>query len=175
MLQEIQSDWAQRARRAASTGESNEDDELPPPFIKEWHALAMKLVLLHAAHRHMDAVAWTRGAHQVSRYKRLGAAGLTQLYDRTLPRGVNRMLKPFGGVCETMAVFVPTNFRLVQTESGYAVYSSEDELLGTAATMQEARRFVPDQGHEWLYDVHGVRLTDTLRNAILSRGFPAWG
>ena len=115
------------------------------------------------------------GRHQVSRYEGLGAAGLTQLYDRTLPREVNRMLKPFGGVCETMGVFVPTNFSIVQTESGYGVYSPEDELLGTAETMQEARRFVPDQGHEWLYDVHAVRLPDRVRNAILSSGFSAWG
>lgn len=35
MLHEVQSDWAQRARRAISTGEMNEDDEVPPPFMKE--------------------------------------------------------------------------------------------------------------------------------------------
>jgi hypothetical protein len=34
---------------------------------------------------------------------------------------------------------------------------------------------VPDGAHELLYEVHGVRLTDTMRKAILSTGFPAWG
>jgi hypothetical protein len=175
MLQEVQSDWAQRARRAASTGEAKVDDEVPPPFMKEWPALTMKLIFLHAAHQRLNAVAWTRGAHQVFRYEGLGAAGLTELYDRTLPREVNRMMKPFGGMCETLGVFVPTNFSIRQTEGGYEVYSPEDELLGTALTLDDARQFVPDQGHELLYEVHGVRLPESMREAILSSGFPAWG
>ena len=175
MLQEVQSDWAQRARRAASAGEWDEDDEVPPPFMKEWPALTMKLIFLHAAHQRLDAVAWTRGAHQVFRYKGLGAAGLTELYDRTLPREVNRMMKPLGGICEQLGVFVPTNFSIMRTESGYEVYSPEDELLGTAPTLEDARQFVPDQGHELLYEVHGVRLPESMREAILQTGFPAWG
>ena len=127
------------------------------PFMKEWPALAMKLVLLHAAHQGLDAVAWTRGAHQVFRYKGLGATGLNELYDRTLPREVNRMMKPFGGACETLEVFVPTNYRIRQSENGYEVYTPENELLGTAPTLEDARQFVPDRGHELLVEVHGVR------------------
>ena len=175
MLQEVQSDWAQRARRATSTGTMKSADEVPPPFMKEWSALVMKLVLLHAAHQGLDAVAWTRGTHQVYRWKGLGAAGLTELYDRTLPRDVNRIMKPFGGACETLGVFVPTNFRIKQTENGYEVYSPENELLGIAPTLEDAREFVPDEGHELLYDVHGVRLPVSMRKAILDIGFPAWG
>jgi hypothetical protein len=175
MLQEVQSDWAQRARRAASTGQQQASDEVEPPFKKEWLALAMKLVFLHAAQNRLDAVAWTRGEHQVFRYKGLGAAGLTELYDRTLPREVNRMMKPLGGICETLGVFVPTNFSIKRTESGYEVYSPGDELLGTAPTLEDARQFVPDQGHELLYEVHGVRLPESMRQAILDSGYPAWG
>ena len=175
MLQEVQSDWAQRARRAASTGETDEDDESPPPFMKEWSALTMKLIFLHAAHQRLEAVAWTRGAHQIVRYNGLGAAGLTELYDRTLPREVNRMMKPFGRVCETLGVYVPTNFSIMQTEAGYEVLSPEGELLGNALTLTDARKFVPDQGHELLYEVHGVRLSDQVRREILDRGFSAWG
>lgn len=137
--------------------------------------MTMKLILLHAAHQGLDAVAWTRGTHQVTRYKGLGAAGLNELYDRILPREVNRMLKPFGAEVETLGVFVSTNFEIKQTEYGYKVYSSEDWLLGTAATLEEAREFVPDQGHELLYEVHGVNLPVVMREAILKSGFPAWG
>lgn len=175
MLQEVQSDWAQRARRAVSSGHMKVSDELPPPFMKEWPALAMKLVLLHAAHNGLDAVAWTRGAHQAFRYKNLGATGLNELYDRTLPREVNRMMKPFGVICEMLGVFVPTNFSIRQTENGYEVYSPTTELLGTASTLEDARQFVPDDGHELLYEVHGVRLPAAVRQAILGSGFPAWG
>jgi hypothetical protein len=175
MLQEVQSDWAQSARLAISKGDMESDDSERPPFMKEWPALAMKLVLLHAVHQGLDAVAWTRGAHQVFRYKGLGAAGLNELYDRTLPREVNRMMKPFGAACEKLGVFVPKNFSIKETENGYEVYSPEDELLGTALTLEDARQFVPDQGHELLYEVHGVRLPVAMRTAILASGFPAWG
>ena len=152
-----------------------EFDEERPPFLKEWPALTMKLVLLHASHQGVDAVAWTRGAHQVTRYKGLGATGLYELYDRTLPREVNRMMKSFGVESETLGVFVPTNFEIQQTEYGYEVYSPEYELLGTAPTLEEAREFVPDQGHESLFDVHGIRFSAEIRRALLANGFPAWG
>ena len=175
LLHEVQSDWAQSARRAIACGEMDPDDDGCPPFLKEWPALAMKLVLLHAAHQGLDAVAWTRGAHQVFRYEGLGAMGLNELYDRTLPREVNRIMKPFGCACETLGVFVPTNFRIKQTENGYEVVLPEGELLGAAPTLEAARQFVPDQGHELLYDVHGVRLSDAVCKALLEQGLSAWG
>lgn len=175
LLQEVQSDWAQNARRAIGAGTLQPRDEDYPPFLKEWPALAMKLVLLHAAHRGLDAIAWTRGAHQVFRYKGLGATGLNELYDRTLPREVNRMIKTCGGLCEMLEVFVPTNFSIRQSEDGYDVYTAENTFLGTARTLEDARHFVPDGAHELLYEVHGVRLPQAIRKAILDTGFPAWG
>jgi hypothetical protein len=175
LLQEVQSDWAQRARKATSTGKRKEDDEVPPPFLKEWPALTMKLVLLHAAHQGLDAVAWTSGTQQVHRWNGLGAAGLMELYDRTLPREVNRMMKNFGCACEKLGVCVPTNFSIKESENGYEVYTPEGELLGTSPTFEDARQFVPDRGHELQYDVHGVRLPLAMRKAILDSGFPAWG
>lgn len=175
LLQEVQSDWAQSARRAIACGDMEPGDDGCPPFLKEWPALAMKLVLLHAVHQGLDAVAWTRGAHQVFRYQGLGATGLNELYDRTLPREVNRMMKPFGSACETLGVFVPTNFSIQQTENGYEVFSPEGECLGAAPTLDDARQFVPDLGHELLYEVHGVHLPDAVRQALLENGFPAWG
>ncbi|MBL0252719.1 MAG: hypothetical protein IPQ12_09135 [Polaromonas sp.] len=176
MLQELQSDWAQRTRRAAVNGTRHRPDETPPPFMKEWQSLVMKLVLLHAANEGLDAVAWTRGAHQAFRYKNISHANLNELYDRTLPREVNRLLKPYGASCETLGVYVPANFAITQTEHGYEVFSKEDnELLGTAPSLAAASEFVPDGGHEILYQVHGVKLTSVVRAAILSNGFAAWG
>lgn len=175
LLQEVQSDWAQDARRQIASGDMNPHGNGCPPFLKEWPALAMKLVLLHAAHEGLDAVAWTRGAHQAFRYKGLGATGLTELYDRTMPREVNRMIKPFGGVCEMLGVYVPTNFRIRQSEDGYNVYTADNKLLGIAPTLEDARQLVPEGAHELLYEVHGVRLPAAVRKAILEAGFPAWG
>lgn len=175
LIQEVQSDWARNLRLTIDTLMPDDNHSLIPPFWKEWSALAMKLVVLHAAHQGHDAVAWTRGAHQAFRYKGLGAKGLAQLYDQILPKEVNRMFKPYGGVCEELGVFVPANFSIKQTEDGYQVYTAENALLGTAPTLEDARQFVPDQGHELLYEVHGVRLSAETRRAILTTGFPAWG
>jgi hypothetical protein len=84
-------------------------------------------------------------------------------------------MKPFGSACETLGVFVPTNFSIQQTENGYEVSSPDGEFLGAAPTLEESRQFVPDLGHELLYDVHGVRLSDAVRKALLKNGLPAWG
>lgn len=175
LIQEIQSDWAKDMRDAIGMLEADEEHEQFPPFWREWSALAMKLVLLHAAHQGLDAVAWTRGELQAFRYKGLGATGLAQLYDQVLPREVNRLVKPFGCHCEDLGVFVPANFSIKQSEYGYDVYTAENSLLGTASTLEDARQFVPDGAHELLYEVHGIRLSAETRRALLSSGFPAWG
>lgn len=174
-MQEVQSDWAQNARRAIRDGDAALEDVESPPFLKDWPALVIKLMTLHAAHLGLDAVAWTKGRHQAKRYKGLGAAGLEELYDKTLPRLANKILKPFGLACEPLGVFVPTNFTIERSELGYHVYSSENELLATAHTLEDAREFVPDGGHEYLHEVHGFRLSTARRKAILETGFPAWG
>ena len=48
------------------------------------------------------------------------------------------MVKTFDGPCEMMEVILPTNFRIRQSESRYEVYSAENELLGTAPTLEDA-------------------------------------
>lgn len=175
MLHEVQSDWMQDARRIIrDVGKENSiADE--SPFVNEWPALALKLMLLHAAHLGVDALGWTRGAHQAYRYRGLGREGLLELYDRTLPREAKRMLKPFGLACETVEVYVPDNFKIRRVEGGFEVRTAKGKLLGVAPSFQEARALLPDGAHERLYAVHGVRLSEATRAAILEKGFSAWG
>ena len=175
MLHEVQSDWMQNARRDFQDRGKGEDVFDEAPFINEWPALTLKLMLLHAAHLGVDAIAWTRGAHQVSRYHGLGKEGLKELYDRTLPREAKRMLKPFGVISEALEVYVPDNFKIRRLESGFEVRDSEDEIMGIAASFEEARALLPDGAHEQLYVVHGVRLSPATRVAILEKGFTVWG
>ena len=56
MLHEVQSDWMQDARRIIrDVGKENRiADE--SPFVNEWPALTLKLMLLHAAHLGVDAL-----------------------------------------------------------------------------------------------------------------------
>ncbi|MES1976715.1 MAG: hypothetical protein V4451_01680 [Pseudomonadota bacterium] len=178
LVHEVQSDWAKSTRDAIDMLEADPEHEQFPPFWREWASLTMKLVLLHAASQGVDAMAWTKGIHQVRRYEGLGSRGLTQLYDQILPREVNRLVKPLGISCEELGVFVPENFSIKRSEAGYEVRTEGQALttlLGTAPTLEDAMRFVPNGGHELLYDVHGVRLSAVTRHAILAAGFPVWG
>lgn len=175
LLQEVQSDWAQQARREFQRSDGGRQRIAAPPFLAEWPALVLKLVLLHAAHGGMDAVAWTRGAHQVHRYNGLGEDGLRELYDRTLPREANRMLTPFRIGSGSVEVYVPENFGIRRIEEGYEVRTAGGRRLGVAPTMVEARDLLPDGAHEWLWSVHGVRLDEAMRQSIRQRGFMAWG
>ena len=109
------------------------------------------------------------------RYRGLGAEGLKELYDHTLPREVKRMLKPFGLACETVEVYVPENFKIRRIEGGFEVRTPQDMVLAVTATFREARDLLPDGAHERLYAVHGVRLSKATRAAILEKGFSAWG
>ena len=175
MLHEVQSDWMQDARRMIQAFGKDVYFDDQSPFLHEWPALTLKLMLLHAAHLGVDALGWTRGAHQAQRYRGLGAQGLKELYDRTLPREASRILKPFGVVCEAVEVFVPDNFMIRRLERGYEVRTAEGSSLGIAASFNDARALLPDGAHERLHAVHGVRLSKAARAEILGKGFSAWG
>jgi len=174
MLREVQSDCMQSARRHAR--ENGEDEALTePPFLRDWPALTMKLMILHAAHLGVSALAWTRGLHQVARYKGLGSEGLKQLYDRTLPQEVNRMFKPFGLECEMVEIYVPTNFCIRPVDGTYHVSDKDGRELGIYDSFEAAQAMIPDGAHELLYEMHGVRLGKADCAAILEKGFAAWG
>jgi hypothetical protein len=175
MLHEVQSDWMQEMRRLNQESENYGSGEDLSPFLNEWPALTLKLMLLHAAHLRVDALGWARGADQADRYRGHGEQGLRELYDRTLPREGNRMLKPFGLTCETVEIFVPKNFAIRRVEGRYQVRNVQGEVVGDATTFQEARALMPDGAEETLHPVHGVRLPAAARAAILERGFFAWG
>lgn len=174
-LQEVQSDWAQQARRQLQ-GVEEFDREIPtPPWLQEWPALALKLMLLHAAERGCDALAWTTGEEQVARYGGLGEEGLRELYDRTLPKEADRILRPYGIKTEMIDIFVPVNFSIEPSDTGYRVFDNDGHLLGTATTWRQAQSLIPDGAHELLATMHGVRFRELQRQAISPRGFPAWG
>ena len=175
-LQEIQSDWAQQARREAQRVSEADQRSVPaPPWRQEWPALALKLMLLHACERNCDALAWTTGQAQVDRYDGLGEQGLRELYDRTLPKEANKLLRPFGITCENIDIYLPVNFSIEPTDEGYAVLDYDGEVIGRADTWRQAQQLIPCGGHEQLGEMHGLSLDKSIRQAILAQGFCAWG
>ena len=175
VLQEVQSDWAQKARRALKSGKVSEGSIPTPPWLQEWPALALKLMLLHAAQRGATALAWTPGKVQVERYCGLGETGLRELYDHTLPAEANRLLRPYGKKCEAVEVFEPANFYIEPADIGYEVFDDEQQPVGTAATWDEAQALLPDGAHEVLRPMHGVQLDAELRDRLLELPLYAWG
>ncbi len=175
VLQEVQSDWAQKARRALKPKATSAERIPVPPWLQEWPALALKLMLLHAMQRGATALAWTPGKVQVERYRGLGEAGLLELYDRTLPAEANRLLRPYGRKCATIEVFQPANFYIEPAEIGYEVFDDERLHVGKAASWEEAQALLPDGAREVLKPMHGVRLDADLRHKLLDTGFYAWG
>jgi hypothetical protein len=175
-LQEIQSDWAQQARREAQrVSEANQRDVPVPHWRQEWPALALKLMLIHACERNCDALAWTTGQAQVDRYAGLGEPGLRELYDRTLPKEANKLLRPFGITCGNIEIYWPVNFYIEPIDEGYAVLDYEGEVIGQADTWRQAQQLIPCGGQEQLSDMHGLFLDKSARQAILTEGFSAWG
>jgi len=175
VLQEVQSDWAQKARRALKPEAASAGSIPVPPWLQEWPALALKLMLLHASQRGANALAWTPGKVQVERYRGLGEAGLRELYDRTLPTEANRLLRPYGRKCENIEVFQPANFYIEPADIGYEVFDDERQLVGKAATWEDAQALLPDGAHEVLKDMHGVHLDAEMRHRLLEMPFYAWG
>lgn len=175
VLHEVQSDWAQQARRALKADNSASDPTPIPPWLQEWPALALKLMLLHAAQQGAVALAWTQGDVQIKRYDGLGAAGLLELYDRTLPAEAARILRPYGKQCETIDIFMPVNFLIEPADIGYEVFNEDGDLLGTATNWTDAQKLLPDGAHESLMPMRGIRLDEALREALLANGLYAWG
>lgn len=88
-IEELQSDWQQAvARYGHSSG-------IPPaPFRKEWASLALKLMLIHAAKRDLDGIAWTDSqVHQLRYDREMGP--LQQLYDHEVPQLLTRIARPW--------------------------------------------------------------------------------
>jgi hypothetical protein len=174
LLQEVQSDWMQEMRRELTDQTEPELEALAAPWMRDWSALALKLMCLHAAHTGCDALAWLRGKHQVDRYEGRGRDGLENLYDRELPRLADRMIKPFGLARGEIDIFVPRNFSIRAVEDCYEVLDIEGQVIGTAGTFQQARRLVPDGAHEELHSVHAIRLSAVDRGRVLECGMFAW-
>ncbi len=57
---------------------------------------------------------------------------------------------------------------------GYELFDEARCLLGAAATLIDAQALLPDGAHEVLKTMHGIKLDEVLRQAILTNGFYAW-
>jgi hypothetical protein len=183
LLQDLRSEWARLARKK-KTGEVDDEDTsdeqatgpLPlHPWLNEWPALALKLLLLHAASNNVDVVAWMPGHAHVMRHGGTGKTGLLELYDRILPEEATRLLRPFGKECTQVELYHAENYYIEPEEAAYRVFDQHGKDLGSGADWTEAQALVPKEAYVDLMSMHGIVLDEEFRQAIRADGFCAWG
>ncbi len=175
-VEEIQSDWHQSG--AVNGYQNRWPGQLPPaPFTREWVSLAMKLILLHAAKKGCDGIAWTRGRVQESHYLQK-MSSIRRLYDVEIPKSLKRLT-------QGMADADLQNTRIHTKEPRLNVLRKQDKWLiidtqGNFSTrprnsQQEAMQIVARHCRHIELEVPMLVMNEAVRRQILDQGFPLFG
>jgi hypothetical protein len=74
--------------------------------LSGWAGLGFKRMLRYAAENGYDRVGWTTGKQQAERYEQAGRDYLINLYDRQLPKEINKYVKKWGAEVGTTQIKV---------------------------------------------------------------------
>ena len=129
------------------------------PYKKNWHELALKRVIQHAAQKGYDEIHITPGATQAERWgaKDEGAKGFHDLYDKQMPQFLNKFGKQFG-VQTRQAPFVHTQDPKTAAE--------DDDLLAQLG-VETPRNVKPQM-------LHSFPITPQMREHVLKNGMPLY-
>jgi hypothetical protein len=179
LLQEVQSDWArqaQRHRKACNTLLHAVSDEPSPnvPFLKDWVRLTMKLMVWQAASLDVAGVAWTTGRQQARRHGFSHLPDLQRLYDQELSAIAGALFVDGVDRVGQVELYVPCDFSVVASPSGYVVHDDKGRLKGCFETMDAAWDALQDGAREILVPFHVLRLDRLCRESIRCDGFDAW-
>ncbi len=175
-IEEIQSDWHQSGARQGY--QNRWPGKIPPaPFAREWIALALKLILLHAARQGYAGIGWTRGQIHESHYLQT-LAPVRRLYDREIPRVLSRLLRGMEGTAlETT--------RILTREPRLHISRQLDKWLVTdpqgsfctkpRRSQREAMQIMARHCRRIELEVPMLSLDDSARERILKEGFPLFG
>jgi len=175
-IEEVQSDWHQ-------TGSINGYDNSSwgrvanAPFKKEWPALAVKLMLIHASQNGYDAIAWPQGNIQETRYtKQLNT--IKRHYDMELPKALNRLGKKLN--CQVEMTQIETRepwLNLVKSKDRWLVsdnqgkFKTRDKYRSREEAMQVLNRHCKTVD----LPVYGYFINADLRQQIANEGLPLFG
>lgn len=151
------------------------------PFQKNWHELAMKRVIRHAAENGYDRITLNPG-EQINKVLGGDAASLggqKQFYDRDLPNWLRKYAKQFG-------VEVEPHVLNDQAEVG-RLQGAHERLLakksagGSPEELAQLRRDI-DATFQRMQQIQGeqvnaqsIRMTPQMRESVLTRGQPLMG
>jgi hypothetical protein len=130
-LHEMQSDWAQRGRKAEWTGKYKK-----APLVTEtehWTGFLLRRAMSLAVENNCTHLSWINGKHMVNGGKAHGSDGLDEFYLRIVPSIAKKLAKPFQselalkdvilkGASQRLAV-MPVTAQMKSSFSNVPVYS----------------------------------------------------
>ncbi len=145
------------------------------PFKKNWHELALKRMIQHAAQKGYDEIHITPGAEQAARWgaKDEGAKGFHDLYDKMLPQFLNKFGKQYGAQVGTSGLDV--GGYKVNRDTGDQPYRLESEnspdVISRHATPDEAWAQAEKLGTK---QMHSFPITPQMREDVVTKGMPLY-
>lgn len=194
MIHEVQSDWHQEGREEGYKGEPAKTDlgkfhgeAQPPlgPFSKTWNELAWKKILLEAASRGYEQVAWAPGELQDKFQGDPGAdarEGRKTFYNKITPQVVSKLLKARGWMGEVGTGEIQTekgtdvNLYVDQSPNDnqwYMYNIAGERQAGPFATREDAQSHIGlDSSTSQKEPVFLIDLPQPIRDQINKLGFP---
>lgn len=175
-IEEVQSDWHQNGQ---TKGYDNHywGQIANAPFKKEWPALAIKLMLIHASQNGFDGISWADGSIQETRYNR-SLTNIKRHYDGEIPKALNRLGKTFH--CHVQQTQIETRdpwLNLVKSKNKWHVADGQGKFKtrNKYHSRQEAMSVLHRHCKNIKLNVNVFYINDPLRREIATKGLPLFG
>jgi len=174
LIEEIQSDWHQAAARH---GYDHWASPIPPaPFRKEWVALAVKLLLIHACEQGYDGLAWTDGATQQLRYGRAMEA-IQRIYDQSIPACLLRLGRKWSAGLAITQIRTQRPNLMASRRGEHWQVRDHDGRLHTRLRFSKREAMTLIQRHSKVVDLTlpMFLIPAAMREQLLDQGLPMFG
>ena len=175
-IEEVQSDWHQTGQVKGYTT-SYWGQIANAPFKKEWPALAVKLLLIHASQNGFDGIAWPKGYVQEIRYSKQFPA-IKRHYDNEIPKALNQLGQPFNcHVEKTKIETLDPWLNLVRLNNKWRVSdnSGKFQTRDKYNSREEALQVLNRHSKKIKLPVFAYIISTSLRQKIASHGLPMFG
>jgi len=175
-IEEVQSDWHQNGQLKGYDN-SYWGKVANAPFKKEWPALAMKLMLIHASQNGFDGIAWAAGKIQETRYSK-NLHAIKRRYDVDIPKALNRLGKTFNCCVESTEINTRDPWlNLVKSKNKWRVSdgSGKFETRDKYHSREQAMTVLHRHCKAIELPVSVYLINDALREHIVDRGLPLFG
>jgi hypothetical protein len=174
-IEEVQSDWHQSG--AVHGYQNRWPGRLPPaPFSKGWVGLALKLLLIHAAEKGFDGLAWTGGDVQESHYLQ-PMKQVRRIYDEEIPRCLKRLCRQWDArIGRTTITTKEPRVNITRQLDKWLITDSQGNFsTRPRASQQEAMRIMARHCKQIALEIPVLLLDQAMREQILAQGFPLFG